>query len=65
MDQHEGGVLQPLQGGLDIGAERLQRAKEFGSDALIDPKETREILALALEVTLHRPRATALALETL
>jgi 3-methylcrotonyl-CoA carboxylase beta subunit len=34
-------------------------------DALIDPKETREILALALEVTLHRPRATALALETL
>jgi 3-methylcrotonyl-CoA carboxylase beta subunit len=34
-------------------------------DALIDPKETREVLALALEVTLHRPRATALALETL
>jgi 3-methylcrotonyl-CoA carboxylase beta subunit len=34
-------------------------------DALIDPLETREILALALEVTLHRPRAIALALETL
>ena len=34
-------------------------------DALIDPKETRDVLALALEVTLHRPRATALALETL
>jgi 3-methylcrotonyl-CoA carboxylase beta subunit len=34
-------------------------------DALIDPKETREVLALALEVTLHRPRATALAMETL
>jgi 3-methylcrotonyl-CoA carboxylase beta subunit len=34
-------------------------------DALIDPKETREVLALALEVTLNRPRATALALETL
>jgi 3-methylcrotonyl-CoA carboxylase beta subunit len=34
-------------------------------DALIDPLETREILALALEVTLNRPRATALALETL
>src|SRR5580693_2404772 len=34
-------------------------------DALIDPKETREVLALALEVTLHRPRATALVLETL
>ncbi len=34
-------------------------------DALIDPKETREVLALALEVTLHRPRAAALALETL
>ncbi len=34
-------------------------------DALIDPLETREILALALEVTLNRPRAMALALETL
>jgi 3-methylcrotonyl-CoA carboxylase beta subunit len=34
-------------------------------DALIDPLETREVLALALEVTLNRPRATALALETL
>jgi len=34
-------------------------------DALIDPAETREILALALEVTLNRPRAMALALETL
>jgi len=34
-------------------------------DAIIDPLETREILALALEVTLNRPRATALALETL
>ncbi len=34
-------------------------------DALIDPIETREILALALEVTLNRPRAIALALETL
>ena len=34
-------------------------------DALIDPMETREILTLALEVTLHRPRAIALALETL
>jgi acetyl-CoA carboxylase carboxyltransferase component len=34
-------------------------------DALIDPMETREILTLALEVTLNRPRAIALALETL
>jgi acetyl-CoA carboxylase carboxyltransferase component len=34
-------------------------------DALIDPKDTREILTLALEVALNRPRATALALETL
>ncbi len=34
-------------------------------DALIDPLETREILTLALEVTLQRPRAIALALETL
>src|SRR5271165_2857437 len=32
-------------------------------DAVIDPKETREILSLALEVALNRPRATALALE--
>jgi acetyl-CoA carboxylase carboxyltransferase component len=34
-------------------------------DALIDPLETREVLALALEVTLNRPRAIALALETI
>jgi 3-methylcrotonyl-CoA carboxylase beta subunit len=34
-------------------------------DAIIDPRESREILTQALEVTLNRPRATALALETL
>jgi 3-methylcrotonyl-CoA carboxylase beta subunit len=34
-------------------------------DAIIDPHDTRDILTLALEVALHRPRATALALETL
>ena len=34
-------------------------------DAVIDPKETREILTMALEVTLHRPIAPALVLETL
>jgi acetyl-CoA carboxylase carboxyltransferase component len=34
-------------------------------DALIDPMETREVLTLALEVTLNRPRGIALALETL
>ena len=34
-------------------------------DALIDPKDTREVLTLALEVALHRPRAIPLALETL
>jgi acetyl-CoA carboxylase carboxyltransferase component len=34
-------------------------------DALIDPMETREVLALAIEVALHRPRAAALVLETL
>jgi acetyl-CoA carboxylase carboxyltransferase component len=34
-------------------------------DALIDPLETRAVLTLALEVTLNRPRAAALALETL
>lgn len=34
-------------------------------DAVIDPKDSREILGLALEVALHNPRASALALETL
>jgi acetyl-CoA carboxylase carboxyltransferase component len=34
-------------------------------DAVIDPKETRDILTLALEAALHRPRAAALTLETL
>jgi 3-methylcrotonyl-CoA carboxylase beta subunit len=34
-------------------------------DAIIDPKETREILTMALEVAMHHPRAGALALETL
>jgi 3-methylcrotonyl-CoA carboxylase beta subunit len=34
-------------------------------DAIIDPRQTREILTLALEVTLQRPRAIPLALETL
>ena len=33
-------------------------------DALIDPLESREILSLALEVCLQRPRGTPLALET-
>ncbi|HET9320227.1 MAG TPA: acyl-CoA carboxylase subunit beta, partial [Bryobacteraceae bacterium] len=34
-------------------------------DALIDPLESREALSLALDVCMHRPRATPLALETL
>lgn len=34
-------------------------------DAIIDPAETREILALAVEVALHNARSTPLALETL
>ncbi len=34
-------------------------------DALIDPKETRDILTLALETALNRKRANALALELL
>jgi len=33
-------------------------------DALIDPLESREVLSLALEVAMQRPRATPLALET-
>jgi 3-methylcrotonyl-CoA carboxylase beta subunit len=34
-------------------------------DAIIDPRESREVLTLALEVAMNRPRATALVLETL
>lgn len=34
-------------------------------DAVIDPKETREILTMALNVAMNRPRAEPLALETL
>jgi acetyl-CoA carboxylase carboxyltransferase component len=34
-------------------------------DAVIDPADTRAILTLAIEVAMHRPRAIALALETL
>jgi len=34
-------------------------------DALIDPLESREVLSLALDVCMQRPRATPLALETL
>ena len=34
-------------------------------DAVIDPLDTREILTMALEVTLYRPRGEALVLETL
>lgn len=34
-------------------------------DALIDPKQSRKVLALALEVALNRRRATPLAIETL
>ena len=34
-------------------------------DAIIDPKDTREVLTLALEVTMQRPRGEALPLEIL
>ncbi len=34
-------------------------------DAVIDPAETREVLMCALEASMQRPRATALALETI
>lgn len=34
-------------------------------DAVVDPRETRDILILALEVALQRPRAVPLVLETL
>ncbi len=35
------------------------------ADALIDPLESREVLSLALDVCMQRPRSTPLALETL
>jgi acetyl-CoA carboxylase carboxyltransferase component len=35
------------------------------ADAVIDPKDSREVLTLALEVAMNRPRAIPLALETL
>jgi acetyl-CoA carboxylase carboxyltransferase component len=34
-------------------------------DAIIDPKDSREVLSIALEVAMQRPRAEPLALETL
>jgi 3-methylcrotonyl-CoA carboxylase beta subunit len=34
-------------------------------DAVIDPKDSRPVLSMALEVAMQRPRATPLALETL
>lgn len=34
-------------------------------DAIIDPRDSREILTLALEVAMHHPRAIPLVLETL
>jgi acetyl-CoA carboxylase carboxyltransferase component len=34
-------------------------------DAIIDPKDSREVLSMALEVCMQRPRGEALALETL
>jgi acetyl-CoA carboxylase carboxyltransferase component len=34
-------------------------------DAVIDPLETREVLSLALDIAMHRPRAVPLSLETL
>jgi 3-methylcrotonyl-CoA carboxylase beta subunit len=61
-----------LQASLDRTREDYERwldakyaAARGHCDAVIDPAETRAVLTLALEVALHRPRATALALETL
>jgi acetyl-CoA carboxylase carboxyltransferase component len=34
-------------------------------DAIIDPRDTREVLSMALEVAMQRPRGEPLALETL
>lgn len=36
---------------LDTGPERLQRAKEFGADILIDPKATNDVVAAIRDVT--------------
>ena len=34
-------------------------------DAIIDPADSRQVLTMALEVALHRPRGQHLVLETL
>lgn len=36
---------------LDVGPERLQRAKEFGADVLINPAETNDVVAAIKEFT--------------
>jgi 3-methylcrotonyl-CoA carboxylase beta subunit len=61
-----------LQASLDRTREDYERwldakyaAARGHCDAVIDPADTRAILTLAIEVAMHRPRAIALALETL
>jgi 3-methylcrotonyl-CoA carboxylase beta subunit len=65
-------VPEDLQASLDRTREDYERwldakyaAARGHCDAVIDPADTRAVLTLALEVALHRPRAAALALETL
>ena len=65
---------QPLPEGLEQSIEKTRAdyeswldsryaAARGHVDAVIDPMESREILSLALEVAMQRPRATPLALE--
>jgi len=67
---------QPLPEGLEQSIEKTRAdyeswldsryaAARGHVDAVIDPMESREILSLALEVAMQRPRATPLALETI
>ena len=39
---------------LDTGVERLQRAKEFGADVLINPKATNDVVGAIREPTAGR-----------
>lgn len=61
-----------LQASLDRTREDYERwldakyaAARGHCDAVIDPADTRAVLTVALEVAMHRPRGTALALEVL
>ena len=49
----------------DLFDEKKVSKGDEPKNAIIDPKDSREVLAIALEVAMQRPRAEPLALETL